>query len=194
MVAASGGDGMPETMFAAMACTPEGHLYIFGGLAVNACHLKITRLFADTTYQEVVCTWMATNALHFTQLAGKHSEPNVSMARKSASAGAVRAAPGPRSGHSMIHLPASMPQLNMTHGALLLFGGSDINTTNALEVIRTASAGKSDAVAMLNASKWDSTTWLYDIAADTWNILTTTGERPPGLVYHSMAVEGQQVR
>jgi hypothetical protein len=90
----------------------------------------------------------------------------------------------------MVYLPsATVSSLGLAGGALLLYGGSDVDQTTLSELLKDETA----AAAVLNVTEWDTAAWLYDISADKWLKLAPVGDSPPGLMYHSMAVEGRQV-
>jgi hypothetical protein len=154
MVVASGGVGMPATTLPAMACSPTGQIYVFGGLVPH-----IDNESDDAKFPSI--TWAATKQLYVIHMGGNSSAPELSKPKRLASSDAGMALPGPRSGHCMVYLPPSMqPKLNTPEGALLLFGGSNVNASDVLEVLRAASRAE------LNVSQWVTSTWLYDIAAD----------------------------
>jgi hypothetical protein len=185
MAAVPGGKGVPATTLASMVCSSKGELYLFGGL---------TSTKPPSSKEEgnvAMPTWTPTAGLYSLQLTGSSSKPSLSTATKLAAGAKRGAAPGPRSSHAMVYLPkATVSSFGLAGDALLLYGGSDVNQTSLSELLRDETA----AAAVLNTTEWDTTAWLYDIAADKWLKLAPVGDLPPGLMYHSMAVEGKQVR
>jgi hypothetical protein len=184
MVAVPDGKGVPATTLASMACSPKGDVYLFGGL------VAFTKM--PSSKDEVPeITWAPTAALYSLQLTGSSSKPSLGTPTELAAAAKRGAAPGPRSSHAMVYLPkATVSSLGLAGDALLLYGGSDVNQTQLSDLLEDETA----AAAVLNTTDWDTTAWLYDIAADKWIKLAPVGGLPPGLMYHSMAVEGKQVR
>lgn len=182
----SGSAGMPGAAYASMACSPVGQLYIFGGLTMYG-YTILPVPNSDNTMK--LPEWKPHGSLFSAKLGGSSSVPAISRAVQLAPAAKGAAFPSARSGHVLTYLPSStVSQLGLQSDVLLLYGGSDINTT-----LGELLANKTTAPQLLNASEWDTTAWLYDIAADKWRKLAPVGDLPPGLMYHSMAVEGKQV-
>lgn len=180
MLTASGAATLPSSTFASMACSADGKVYIFGGLGIPPYSQE----------------GEATNTLHSVKLRGTNSASFISKfqvesATRQRQRG--RVAPGPRSGHTLVYMPAAVAaRLRMPGGALLLYGGSDLKYTNfsgLLEKFRSVDA------AGWRKSVWDTRVWLFDIASDKWSVLATEGarDRPPGLTFHSATVAGLQV-
>lgn len=185
LVAAGGGDVAPATTQGAMACSPDGKLFLFGGLS--------GKLPATPQQPGVLSAiWTPTNTLHVLKLSGSPSKPQVS--KEAEVAVSQQQGPSPRSGAALAYLPSSVvsSSLGMQQGALLLYGGSTLNATSMSQY----DLGKSEAqqAAGLRTTTWDNTTWLFDLAANKWQVLATQGQPPPPLMYHSMTAQGQQVR
>jgi hypothetical protein len=187
MVAVPGGKGVPASVLASMACSPNGDIYLFGGLvaSTNANSRK------EESDAPIMTVWTPTAALNSLALTGSSSKPSLGTATKLAAGAKRGAGPGPRSAHAMVYLPAAtVSSLGLAGDALLLYGGSDVHQTKLSDLLENEAA----AAAELNVTEWDTTAWLYDISADKWLKLAPVGDLPPGLMYHSMAVEGQQVK
>lgn len=168
MVVAAGGEQLPTRALASMACSPSGSAFMFGGAVPAKGN-----------------SWHTTGDLFALQLQGKASAPSVRVTQL-AKPGA--AAPSPRSGHALAYLAPGLAGL--PKGGLLLFGGSNVSTLP----LRDVASNEAEAAKVLAASQWDTTTWLFDLSTNSWTRLATTGATPPGLMHHSMAVHGQQVR
>eukprot|EP00883_Tetradesmus_obliquus_P003960 jgi/Sobl393_1/14275/SZX72377.1 len=187
LVGMSGSTEGPGAAFASMACSSDGQLYLFGGLSLSGHTPQFNEHLNITIHMPI---WEPQALLFGAELGGSSSAPSISRAIKLAAGVKGAAAPGARSGHALIYLPAgTVSQLGLQSDALLLYGGSDVNTTSLGGVL----LNETEAAKVLNASEWDTTAWLYDIAADRWRKLVPVGDLPPGLMYHSMAVEGKQV-
>jgi hypothetical protein len=188
MVGLSGGSEIPAAAYASLACSPDGKLYTFGGLAIA----NYTELLDDAgNVVALMPVWQPQRLLFTAKLAGSSSAPSVSRATRLAAGAKAAATPGPRSGHALTYLPSgTVLQLGVQSDALLLYGGSDVRTITLGSDLDNEAA----AAELLNSSNWDTAAWLYDIAADKWMKLAPVGDLPPGLMYHSMAVEGKQVR
>jgi hypothetical protein len=187
MAGLSGSSGMPGAAYASMACSADGHVYVFGGLTISGYTPSVNEALGLTTFMPI---WEPQCSLFSVKLGGSSSALSISRATKLAAAAKAAASPSARSGHELIYLPSvTVSQLGLQSDALLLYGGSDMNTTSLGEVLQNETA----AAKQLNSSEWDTKAWLYDIAADKWLKLAPVGDLPPGLMYHSMAVKGKQV-
>jgi hypothetical protein len=185
LVAAAGGDVVPQRAQAALACGPDGRLFIFGGLAIGGQSVGPE---GPGTY---VTAWQPTNALVTLKLGGSVSSPRVS---KDGEAAAGSSGPSPRSGAALVYMPAAVVSaLGMSQGALLLYGGSSINATNMEQFDLNDRSKPSRLAARLRGTSWDTSTWLYDLGGRKWLRLATQGAAPPGLMYHSMEASGRQV-
>lgn len=185
--AAAGGDAAPACTQSAMACSPDGRLFVFGGLEKGDQKPAPGKVFSTL--------WKPTNGLVSLKLGGSAAAPSVSKELEvppTATAAEGGAQPSPRSGHAMAHLPPSLAsKLGMQQGGLLMYGGSNITATNMEDFV--LALNESESAAKLRATGWDTATWLFDIGARQWARLETQGAAPPGLMYHSMEAHGQQV-
>lgn len=173
LLAAAGGDAVPGRAQAALACSPDGKLFLFGGLVDGGQGTQ----------------WKPTNELYMYQLAGGVGAPRVTKHGE-----VTKASPQPaaRSGHAMVYLtPSVASKLGMQQGALLLYGGSDVPATDV--GLHTLELNETETAAKLRNTNWDTATWLFDLAASKWVKLRTDGDQPPGLMYHSMEALGDQV-
>lgn len=187
LVGVSGSREVPGATYASMACSLDGQLYVFGGLAVSDYTWEFNEVIGINMSTPV---WKPQRLLFSAKLAGSSTAPSISRGEQLAMTAKGAASPGARSGHALTYLPSgTLAQLGLQSDALLLYGGSDINTTSLGEILKD----EEEAAKQLNASKWDTTAWLYDIADDKWRQLAPVGDMPPGLMYHSMTVEGKQV-
>lgn len=184
LAAAGGGGTAPGFVHSALACTPDGQLFLFGGLRNGGRRALNPGGDAQTS-------WEPTNSLTVLRLSGSPGSPSVSKDFEFSSS-STSPQPAARSGQAMAYLPPSVASsLGLSQGGLVMYGGSNIPATlqdHLLDANATAVAAK------LRGTQWDTTTWLFDVAARKWVQLATQGAGPPGLMYHSMTAAGQQVR
>lgn len=185
LVAAAGGAGVaPGFVHSALACTPDGQLFLFGGLR-NGGRRGLN------PGGDAATSWEPTNSLTALRLSGSAGSPSVSQ-QFEVSSGATSPQPAARSGQAMAHLPPSVvSSLGLSQGGLVMYGGSNIPATLQDYLL---GANATAAAAKLRGTQWDTTTWLFDVAGRKWVQLATQGAGPPGLMYHSMTAAGQQVR
>jgi hypothetical protein len=182
LTAAAGGEAIPSRTHAALACSPNGRLYLFGGLQLAAT------VEGQGDVKDSI--WKPNNGLYAFKLGGSASSPSVLKEFESVTSSATQ--PSPRSGHAMALLSADVAaKLGMKQGALVMYGGSSIDTTNMDEFTQTLNATESSL--KLRNTTWDRSMWLFDLEAKKWVQLATEGAAPPGLMYHSMEAYGQQV-
>lgn len=185
LLAASGGNAVPARTQAALACAPDGRVFLFGGLNPTSQ--------SGATAGQPETQWQPTNSLHSFKLGGRVSQPSVTQQGEVTKGSSSNPLPPPRSGHTMAYLPPSVVAgLGMRAGALVMFGGSNITATD-LETL-TGNANETDTAQQLAGTSWDTSTWLFDLDAQLWLRLDTEGAAPPGLMYASMEAHGEQVR
>ena len=182
----SGSDTVPARTQAALACAPDGRVFLFGGLLPALQGGGQEGGAADTQ-------WQPSNALHTFKLGGRVAQPSLTQLSEVTGGSAGAPLPPARSGHAMVFLPPGVVSgLGMSDGALLVYGGSNITTTN-LEAF-AATDNDTETALKLSGTSWDRSTWLWDLGASKWVALATEGAAPPGLMYHSMEAYGEQVR
>jgi hypothetical protein len=180
--AATGGDAIPPRTQAALACGPDGRLYLFGGLQL-AAQVERPGDVKDSV-------WKPTNGLYAFKLGSSAASPSVAMEFESMTGSGAQ--PVPRSGHAMAVLSSDVAgNLGAEQGALVMYGGSSINTTD-MDTF-TQKLNVSEASLKLRNTTWDRSTWMFDLSAKKWVQLATEGAAPPGLMYHSMEAYGHQV-
>eukprot|EP00775_Hariotina_reticulata_P009585 gene9585-9748_t len=187
MVTASGNVGKAATVYGSMACLPNGQVYTFGGLVIA----EYSQLFEGDPTEYAI--WQPTSRLHKLQLkqgAGRFSLEGPQEMKPQQRG----VAPANRSGHAMVYLPAeTVSKQGMSQGALLLYGGSDLVLDDQPDTSFLSQLEEAKRKQELNGSSWDTAPWLFDIGRSQWQRLTPDGEGPPGLMYPSMAVHGEQV-
>lgn len=182
--AVPGGGAVPARVQAALACSPEGKMYVFGGLDIGSQ----TGGSGDAKVLET--KWVPTNGLHTFKLSGSAAAPSIS---KESELTTATPQPAPRSGHAMTYLaPAVASKLGMSQGALVMYGGSNVPYPNIQDF--ALSDNETESAVKLRTTSWDTSTWLFDLGARKWVKLVTEGAAPPGLMYHSMEAQGPQVR
>jgi hypothetical protein len=186
MLAASGGNAVPARSQAALACTPDGRAFLFGGLSATTRSSDVEGL-PDTQ-------WQPTNSLHLFKLSGSVSQPSLIVHGHATNGSAGHPLPAPRSGHAMAYLPPGVVSgLGMRAGALVMYGGSNITATGLFELLDEPAINNTEITRKLSGISWDTSTCLYDLGKDQWVQLATAGSAPPGLMYASMEAHGEQV-
>eukprot|EP00879_Flechtneria_rotunda_P012921 GHRR01013494.1.p1 GENE.GHRR01013494.1~~GHRR01013494.1.p1 ORF type:complete len:1269 (+),score=413.90 GHRR01013494.1:1918-5724(+) len=196
MMTAAGGSTIPGVVFGSMACTSTGLVYLFGGLAIDDYEVYDYQDYdADGNVVNQTASkalWTSVNTLHTFQITEGAKTAAVNGVGELLKPRNNSVTPTARNGHALLYLPAAtVARLCLEEGALLLYGGSNVTSpTLGRELLN-----ETMAVDYLSATAWDTTVWLYDIAADKWLQLPVAGsaEAPPGLMYHSMTVQGNQV-
>jgi len=184
LAAVPGGDAVPARAQAALACSPDSKMYVFGGLDIGS------QTGGSGDVKVFKTNWVPTNGLHTLKLSGSAAAPRIS---KEAELTTATPQPSPRSGHAMTYLaPAVASKLGMAQGALVLYGGSNVPYPNIQDF--ALSDNETESAAKLRTTSWDTATWLFDLGASKWVKLVTEGAAPPGLMYHSMEAQGAQVR
>lgn len=200
LTVAGAADPAGGRVFSALACSPDGAVYTFGGLRV-AKYDQIPLDYdqdgkTDRTVPEPV--WAATNSLHLATLGGSDTAPAFSKAQllgPSAAANGTarnRNVPGPRAGHTLTYLsPSTVASLGLNSGALFLYGGSNLT----IPTLTATLTNESDTAEALSDVTFDPTAWLFDLGSGQWVKLQPDGlsDAAPGLMYHSAAVQGTQV-
>jgi hypothetical protein len=186
VAAAGGGSAAPGYVHSALACTPDGQLFLFGGLRNGGRKALNPGGDAQTS-------WQPTNSLTALRLSGSPGSPSVTKDFEvSSSSSSASTQPAARSGQAMAYLPPSVStSLGLSQGGLVMYGGSNIPATLGDHLL---GANSTEAAAKLRGTQWDTATWLFDVAGRKWVQLATQGAGPPGLMYHSMTAAGQQVR
>lgn len=180
LLPAAGGEAVPQRTHAAMACSPDGRVFLFGGLALDSA----------ANFTETALKYKPMAGLHAFKLSGTASSPQVSKAFEAVGVGSE---PTPRSGHALEYLPpGTMSGLGMAQGALLMYGGSNLTASN-LEDFQVAD-NETATAEKVRSTSWDTAVWLFDLGSSRWQRISTQGAGPPGLMYHSMQAYGKQVR
>jgi len=169
-IATLNGPPLPPRIQAALACGPAGEAWAFGGLK-------------DVGGGDA-SAWQPTGDLSSIDVRSSGGGGGGPLSMQSAAikpAAGDAAWPPARSAAALVFLPASV--VGLKGGALLLFGG----TKSTDPELNTA------YVDTLTTSPLYDDTWLFDLAAKKWTRLAAAGERPPPMMWHSMAVDGSRV-
>lgn len=184
LLEASGGKAVPARTQSALACAPDGRIFLFGGL------FPASRVAGAGGVTET--NWQPTNSLYTFKLGGSVSRPSVTQQGEVTKGSSSHPLPAARSGHAMAYLaPGVVSGLGMRAGALVMYGGSNMTATNMERFADTSN--ETELAAKLAGTSWDTSTWLYDLGAGQWVRLDTEGPAPPGLMYASMEAYGEQV-
>lgn len=200
MLNVAGAAGAQGTVYSALSCSPDGVVYSFGGLQIS----RYNEVPIDTNYDDKPDStfpepeWAVSNSLTVATLSGSPTAPTLSTLQKLGPAPTANMSvnspilPTPRNGHTLTYLPPQTVEfLGFSKGALLLYGGSNV-TVPSLSV---ALANETQTAEVLADTEFDRRVWMFDLGTSKWVKLHADGlsDAPPGLMYHSAAVEGKQV-